>query len=88
MEAEVQEAELTNTDDNITISALKQAVKIAFVKNVQILPQYLRLSNDTVTMIRSCEDAGTLCDLVAEHAIVNLNYKMDILNEPDIEKAS
>ena len=86
MEAEVQEAELTNTDDNITISALKQAVKIAFVKNVQILPQYLRLSNDTVTMIRSCEDAGTLCDLVAEHAIVNLNYKMDILNEPDIEK--
>lgn len=86
MEAEVQEAELTNTDDNITISALKQAVKIAFVKNVQILPQYLRLSNDTVTMIRSCEDAGTLCDLVAEHAIVNLNYKMDILNELDIEK--
>lgn len=86
MEAEVQEAELTNTDDNITISALKQAVKIAFVKNVQILPQYLRLSNDTVTMIRSCEDAGTLCYLVAEHAIVNLNYKMDILNELDIEK--
>lgn len=86
MEAEVQEAELTNTDDNITISAMKQAVKIAFVKNVQILPQYLRLSNDTVTMIRSCEDAGTLCDLVAEHAIVNLNYKMDILNELDIEK--
>lgn len=86
MEAEVQEAELTNTDDNITISALKQAVKIAFVKNVQILPQYLRLSNDTITMIRSCEDAGTLCDLVAEHAIVNLNYKMDILNELDIEK--
>ena len=86
MEAEVQEVELTNTDDNITISALKQAVKIAFVKNVQILPQYLRLSNDTVTMIRSCEDAGTLCDLVAEHAIVNLNYKMDILNELDIEK--
>ena len=86
MEAEVQEAELTNTDDNITISALKQAVKIAFVKNVQILPQYLRLSNDTVTMIRSCGDAGTLCDLVAEHAIVNLNYKMDILNELDIEK--
>lgn len=86
MEAEVQEAELTNTDDNITISALKQAVKIAFVKNVQILPQYLRLSNDTVTMIRSCEDAGTLCDLVAEHAIENLNYKMDILNELDIEK--
>ena len=86
MEAEVQEAELTNIDDNITISALKQAVKIAFVKNVQILPQYLRLSNDTVTMIRSCEDAGTLCDLVAEHAIVNLNYKMDILNELDIEK--
>lgn len=86
MEAEVQEAELTNTDDNIIISALKQAVKIAFVKNVQILPQYLRLSNDTVTMIRSCEDAGTLCDLVAEHAIVNLNYKMDILNELDIEK--
>lgn len=86
MEAEVQEAELTNTDDNITISALKQAVKIAFVKNVQILPQYLRLSNDTVIMIRSCEDAGTLCDLVAEHAIVNLNYKMDILNELDIEK--
>lgn len=37
-------------------------------------------------MIRSCEDAGTLCDLVAEHAIVNLNYKMDILNELDIEK--
>lgn len=86
MEAEVQEAELTNTDDNITISAMKQAVKIAFVKNVQILPEYLRLSNDTVTMIRSCEDAGTLCDLVAEHAIVNLNYKMDILNELDIEK--
>ncbi|MDY2783171.1 MAG: LON peptidase substrate-binding domain-containing protein, partial [Candidatus Pseudoruminococcus sp.] len=86
MEVEVQEAELTNTDDNITISALKQAVKIAFVKNVQILPQYLRLSNDTVTMIRSCEDAGILCDLIAEHAIVNLNYKMDILNELDIEK--
>ena len=86
MEVEVQKAELTNTDDNITISALKQAVKIAFVKNVQILPQYLRLSNDTVTMIRSCEDAGILCDLIAEHAIVNLNYKMDILNELDIEK--
>lgn len=86
IEAEVQESEIIETDDNITLSALMQAVKITFEKNIQILPSYLRLSNDTVSMIRACEDADALCDLVAEHVIVNVNYKIDILNELNIEK--
>lgn len=86
IEAEVQESETIKADDGITISALVQAIKTSFIKNVQILPSYLRLSNDTISMIRACEDAGALCDLVAEHAIVNLNFKIDILKELDIEK--
>lgn len=86
VEAEVQQSETIKADDGITISALIQAVKTTFVKNIQILPSYLRLSNDTISMIRACEDAGALCDLVAEHAIVNLNFKIDILKELDIEK--
>lgn len=86
IEAEVQETETSEIEDNIKISALIQAVKIAFEKNVLILPSYLRLSDDIVSMIRACEDAGSLCDLVAEYAIVSIAYKIEILNELDIEK--
>ncbi len=86
IEASVEKAEISETEDNIKISALIQAVKIAFEKNVLILPPYLRLSEDTVSMIRACEDAGTLCDLVAEYAVVSIAYKIDILNELDVEK--
>lgn len=86
LETTVQEAEIKECDDDIKTSALMQAIKDAFIKNIFILPPYLRLSEDTVSLIRSCNKADSLCDLVAEHAIVNTNYKLKILEELNIEK--
>lgn len=86
LETTVQEAEIAEFDDNIKNPALMQAVKDAFIKNIFILPPYLRLSEDTISLIRSCNKADVLCDLVAEHAIVSIDYKLKILEELNIEK--
>lgn len=84
--ATVQKAEIEKSDDTVKISALVQAVREAFINNSLILPSYLRLDESTISLIRACDDADSICDLIAEYVIVNINYKLQLLQELNVEK--
>ncbi len=86
LEATVKKAEIEVSDDTVQTSALVQAVKESYINNTFILPSYLRIPEATVSLIRACDDADSICDLVGEYVIVNTDYKLQLLQELNIEK--